>query len=390
MSFGKLIGKEVKKLASGVVKSEIRSNAKFGLKSVIKKLTGKSPEDAAREVEERLGYLSEHYTKNADNEISFKSSPLLVHEWLTRAPEFQGNLIKDLETGIVYLNKEEVNDEQRIDLMSSFAKKTGILSPSLNSHFIKAFELLPSSDYTSVRFGEVLGDWEERKKVIGKDSVIDEFLVKSFSGLQTDPVYATKLFRKWVIGTARRAMQPGTVMDGCFTIQGEAGTGKTLFFRNLLPTPFDGRTGEIYCDIKSPREFIESIVGKTIACFDELAGIKDPKLREVFKQLITTQKIQVRMAYNRKQTEYKLRQGFCATTNHKESFIQERAISRRIWVIEVGDKRLDFDYFMDNRADLWREAVYLANKGESCFLTPEEQIEVEKNNLKFLKGGSNV
>lgn len=376
----KTLAKEAKKMVTGLVKSEIRSNLKGGFKSLLKSFTGKSPEDAAAEVENNLGYLSAHYVTDKDNNVKYKPSSMFVYEWLTNAPEHTGKLIKDEESDQVYYDKVIWSPGLKNELMTSFLKKTKIQSPSISGHFDAALKLIPVSDYNASLFKEYLNEW-----VPGEASVIDKFLPNCFPGLETDPQYASRLFRKWMIGTARRAISPGCSLDGCFTLQGPPGTGKTSFFRNLLPEFFKARTGEIYCEIKSPQKVVENIIGKTVACFDEFAIIQDPKVKELFKQLLTMQNIDARWAYHRNPRRYALRQGFSATTNHTADLIHDPSMSRRLWIIQIGDKRLDFDYLENNRASVWHEAVYLAQQGESCFLSEKEQAEVEEFNKKFLK-----
>jgi putative DNA primase/helicase len=214
--------------------------------------------------------------------------------------------------------------------------------------------------------------------------MIDSFLPMLYGpGLETEAKYATKLFRKWIIGTARRAMNPGELLDGCFLLQGPASSGKTSLFRNILPEPFSKRTGEIFCDVKNPQKFVESIVGKTVACFDELSVLDHDNSVETFKYLLSSQYIDVRMPWARNPRRYLLRQGFAATTNRNQ-FITDPFLSRRLWIIQLnGKQRIDHKLLSKHRRDLWNEAVYFAEQGESCMLSPDEQKEVEEYNKQF-------
>jgi predicted P-loop ATPase len=138
------------------------------------------------------------------------------------------------------------------------------------------------------------------------------------------------------------------------------------------------------CNIKQPTKFVESIKGKTIACFDELSILDLPKSQEAFKQLLSSQYVDVRLAWARDVRRYALRQGFCATKNPKK-FIPDSFFSRRLWTIALNDKgRLDFDYLFANREDLWKEAVYYAENGEDTNLSFEEQKKVEETNKQFI------
>ena len=119
-------------------------------------------------------------------------------------------------------------------------------------------------------------------------------------------------------------------------------------------------------------------------CFDELSVLEHQNTRETFKQLLSSQAVDVRLPWRKDPQRFLLRSGFGATTN-KDKFIFDPFLSRRMWVIELNNsQRLNFDFLFANRDNLWKEALYLANKGESCYLSQEEQFKLEENNKKYL------
>ncbi len=372
----KILAKEAKSL----VRSEARSAVKKKVKDLYKNWKSKTPDDIRNEVMNTIGYSTTHYTLGKDNELKFKNSPVFIHEWLMNSPETKNKLVMDEESGQIFFDDDRWDNAIKLGLIEKFRNQTGSQAPSLHTNFEQALKLLVPTDFNAKKFKALLSDWD-----INKPSVINTFLKGCFGELQTDEAYANMIFKKWVIGTAKRAMEPGSSLDGCLVLKGTAGIGKTQFFRKLLPTPFDGRTGEVLGNIKDPRKFAESILGKTIACFDELTVLDNDKVENTFKQLLSSQNIDVRLAWRRDPQRYGLRQGFSGTTN-AEKFIKDEFMSRRFWVIELGEKRLDFDYLGEHRADLWREAVYLVSQGINCYLTPEEQKLVEKQNIKFISG----
>lgn len=374
----KFITKTLSSAASSILSGHIKKYAK----EKIEELTSKSDHQAQEEASRILGYDTNHYDVKK-NEVIFKSSAIFLHEWLTRSPFTAGKIARDEEDGDVYFDGEPMNNAIRRELLGKFLKATSINSPSVNGHFDKALDLLDVSDFTASKF---------KKEFVGKQAyvgpgdlhIIDNWLTNLFGdGLVTDKKYANMLFRKWLIGTARRAMNPGETLDGCLLLQGPAGTGKTQFFRKILPRPFEHRTGEINCDVKNPQKFVESIVGKTVACFDELSVLDHPGSLETFKSLLSSQNIDVRMPWARKPRRYALRQGFAATTNRNQ-FIADPFLSRRLWVIKVN-RRLNFDNLLNGSKlhELWNEAVHFALQGESCILSPDEQKQVEEYNKQF-------
>lgn len=366
-------GNEVKKLA--------RKAVGLKTKGLLEGFFAEKPEKTQARVEKILGYSSTHFKLSKDSTIQFQPSPVFVFEWLMTSPEMEGRLIKDEESGQLFLDDKLLDNTSKITLINCFLEITKIRAASVHSHFEQAFKMLQPADLISARF----------KTAFAADSdstaTIDGWLVNCFGeGIATDLPYANELFKKWIVGTARRAMTPGSSLDGCFTLVGPAGTGKTHFFRDILPAPFEERTTEVLNDIKDPRKLTESILGKTIVCFDEMAVLDQSKTEDIFKMLLTKQTIDVRLAWRRDPQRYNLRQGFGATKNlNKPKFIPDPTLSRRLWVVELNGKtRLNFDYVMAERGNLWKEAVRLAQTGFSVFLTPSEQAAVEAANMKYV------
>lgn len=370
----KLLAKEAKSL----FRSTARSKAKSTISNLAKKFFSKSEEDIKNEVIEKLGYLSAHYKVKNDEPI-FKGSSLFFHEFITNNPELCNKLIKDEETGKLFFNEKPITNNDKTKIIKFICDKTKITT-SAPSYFKTACDLLEVKDVNSIVFENEFSGWNEKN-----ESVIDSWLENCFgNGVLSDIKFSNILFKKWVVGTAARAMAPGSSLDGCLTLVGPPGVGKTRFFRNMLPEPFDSRTGEIYCSIKNPRQFTESIIGKTIACFDELSQLSDSKMEDVFKQLITSENIDVRLAYRRDPQRYELRQGFAATSN-SEKCIPNETFSRRLWIIKLGQERLNFEFVNKNNKKLWQEACYYAKQGFRTYLNREEQEHLEKINKNHLK-----
>ena len=368
------------KMLSSVVQSSAKSLLSSGLKKSAKdmfaKYTQKSDTQIEAEIIKTVGYSTQHYKLNKNREVIYKPSSVFFHEWLTNNPNTKGKLLKDEENGQVFYDGELLNNTTKLELINAFTNCTDIKSVAVSSHFDQAIKLMDTQDITSKKFASRFPVWVE-----GSESVINSFLQNCFKdGLDCDPEYASFLFRRWIIGAAKRAMNPGAAVQSCLVFCGPAGVGKTSFFRNLL----SDRTGEILCNIKNPQKFVENIVGRTICCFDELSVLEYPASLETFKSLLSLESVQVRLAWRRDPQNYKLRQAFCATTN-KQKFIPDEFFSRRLWTIPLNsNKRLDFDFLFANRDKLWSEAVHYAKTNESVHLSLEEQRKVEEFNVKYL------
>lgn len=370
------------KAAVSAARSLLLSEVKGSVKSLINAKRAKTLQDIQQEVKTNLGYLTSHYSVTKKNqEIIYKASPVFMHEWLMNSPLIKEKIIRDEESGHIYVNGEPITNAKKLELIERFISATNIKTSSISAHMDGALKLIDLSDFNAQKFKKHFSGWNETNP-----SIIDTWIQNTFGNLlDTNLDYASLLFRKWIIGTAKRAIEPGSNFDGCLVLTGPAGIGKTAFFRNLLPEPFNERTGEILCNVKNPQKFVESIKGKTIACFDELSVLDYRNSEETFKQLLSSQFIDVRLAWAREPRRYALRQGFCATTN-RDKFIPDQFFSRRLWTIKLNNNaRLNFDYMFANRHNLWAEAVWLAQRDNSCILSFDEQKMVENYNERFIK-----
>lgn len=375
------VAKFFTKTALSAARSLLLSEVKGSVKSLLDKKRAKTILEIHQEMMNSLGYVTLHYNVNKKTqEVIYKPSAVFCHEWLTHSPHVKEQIVRDEESGHIYVDGELLTNAKKLDLINRFITCTNIKNASVNSHMDNALKMIDLSDFNAQKFKNHFAGWTPERT-----SIIDTWIDNVFGDLLgSDKNYSRMLFRKWIIGTAKRAIEPGCNFDGCLVFAGPSGTGKTSFFRNLLPEPFNYRTGEILCNVKNPQKFVESIKGKTIACFDELSVLEYPRSEETFKQLLSSQFIDLRLAWAREPRRYNLRQGFCATTN-KQKFIPDQFLSRRLWTIALlGKGRINFDYLFANRQDLWKEAVYLALRGEPYTLSVEEQQLVETNNAQFL------
>lgn len=366
------------KMLSGAAKSLATSELKGVAKQLINKFKSRSQADIDSEISSKLGYNTQYYVLSKDQRVIYKPSAVFFNEWLVNSPLTAGKLSRDEEQGEVYYDGKPITNATKLDLINKFTKLTNIKNAGITSHLEGALKLLDTTDYTSIKFQDHFKGWSP-----SQTSVIDGWLQNCF---KLDNQYYSTLFRKWIIGTAKRITAPGTMFDGCLTLKGPGMIGKTSFFRNLLPPPFEQRTNEIYCNPKNPQKFVENILGKSVCCFDELQILDYARSVEIFKQILTSQNIDVRLVYRRDPVRFALRAGFCATTN-KDKFISDPFLSRRLWVINLEqENKLNFDYLFANREALWKEALYLVSQGESHFLSAEEHKCVENHNQRYLLG----
>lgn len=372
------------KMLTSVVQSSAKSLLSTGLKTqaknLIKQYTRKTPQQIEQEIVADLGYLTTHYKLDKDQNILYRSSAIFFQEWLHNSPLMKDKILRDEEDGVMYYNQHSLTNQDKVAIINLFVKTTNAQTPALSSHFDAAVKLFEPIDYNGHKFKQEMAAWNANNP-----SVIDTWLEKCFGeALTTDPAYARMVFRYWIVGAANRILNPGCSHDGCLVLAGPSGVGKTQFFRQIAPPPFEHRTGEVYCDLKNANKFVEGLIGKSICNFDEMSILDYPKTIELFKQLLTSQFWDVRLAWRRNVQRFKARTSFAATTN-RTHFLPDSNLSRRLWVIELNDaRRMDFDYYNATKTALWQEAVWCALQGHNYIPSQTEQQQIETNNQKYL------
>lgn len=375
-----LLTKMMSSVLQSSAKSLLTGGIKKGVKTLIKQQLQKSPQDIEKEIMGQLGYLTSHYKLDKDQNIVYKPSSVFMHEWLTHSPKIKDRVIRDEEDGEVFVDNVPLTNQVKVELIHLFIKDTNAQSSALSSHFDAALKLLEVSDYNAIKFKKHFTGWDNTHP-----SIIDTWLEKCYgANFSDDPVYCNLIFRRWIIGAANRIMNAGSTLDTCLVFQGKSGIGKTQHARKLLPTPFDNRTGEIYCDVRNTTRIQEALLKHSLATLDELSILDHPNTVETLKQLLSSQFIDVRLAYRRSPQRFKMRTALLGTTN-KERFIADAGLSRRLLVIPLSDTvHLDFIFLEANRTALWREACFLALRGDTYILTPQEQQSVQEHNMQFM------
>lgn len=198
-----------------------------------------------------------------------------------------------------------------------------------------------------------------------------EGLLISYLGAE-DTKLNRAIGKAWMIAAVRRVRQPGVKFDGVLTLQGKQGSGKSSFFR-ILATP-DGNTWfndslEMGC---SPKEVIENATGSWIV---ELAEMSNKRQAEEVKKFVSIEADRARTAYSRVASRVP-RQFVLGATVNREDFLFDDTGNRRFWVVKVGTSKLKA--LEKDRDQLWAEAAYLEDEGESHNIPEELWPEVEK------------
>lgn len=192
-------------------------------------------------------------------------------------------------------------------------------------------------------------------------------ILPDFLGAE-DNDYTRTAFRKSLIACVARIYKPGCKFDYVLTLVGKEGVGKSTLLNKLGGEWFSDNFGTL-----SGKESKEQLMGVWIMEISELAGLRKSAI-ETIKSYISTQEDRLRLAYGKNITEMPRKCVFFATTNDTD-FLKGTTGNRRFWPINIGinksTKSIHEEFTEGLRANVWAEAKYYFEKGESLWLGKE-------------------
>jgi predicted P-loop ATPase len=191
-----------------------------------------------------------------------------------------------------------------------------------------------------------------------------------------DPDYKYLFIRKWFVGII--ASIYGQHSPLLLVLTGGQNTGKTEFFRRLLPAEFKPYYAESKLDAGKDDEIL--MTQKLLIMDDELGG-KSKQEAKRLKELTSKDEFTLREPYGRKNVRLKRLAVLCGTSND-ELVLNDPTGNRRIIPINVLsiDHKL---YNSINKKELIIEAYNLYKDGGEWQLTAEDVIKLNKNTGEF-------
>lgn len=172
--------------------------------------------------------------------------------------------------------------------------------------------------------------------------------------------YTKAIGRKWLIGGAARALQPGCKMDNVLILEGPQGKGKSTLFSILGGEWFTDSIEEM-----QGKSSAERLCGTWIVELSELDALSRSDIKSV-KRFVSCLSDRYRPAYGRRVVDYKRTVIFGGTSNRNDYLRDDE--NRRFWPVETTSQ-IDFDKLKNARDQLWAEAVYRFKAGEQWYLS---------------------
>lgn len=280
-------------------------------------------------------------------EVFLKSNYKIKFNNITKIVEIDGEPITDYKFNSIYLQASRIVSEK-------VGKE-------------KVYDLL-HSDFTP-KYNPIL-EWFEQNK---NQNIPDGNILKLASCINSnmDAKHVHYFLRKWLLSLIASAH--GTYSILCLVLTGkEQGTGKTNFFRLLLPdelqhfyaqSKLEGKEGDV----------AKLMCIKWIICDDEFGG-KNKQDEKKFKELISTDIFSVRSPYGRYIEDLKRLSVLAGTTNEEE-ILNDITGNRRIIPIPVNS--IDHEKYKSiNKDHLFIELYNEYLKDKDGFMLTREDIQL--------------
>lgn len=252
-----------------------------------------------------------------DVELWLRSNYPIKKNIITRSYELNGRELEMEDLNTIYIDGKKKFDKLTREIFDTILFSTS--TPSYN----------PIKDY----FDELNWDCYDR---------IDD-LTKSITSDTGDHAWRRQMITKWLIGIIE------SIYDGepnvlCLVLAGAKNTGKTQFFKRLLPTPLVRFFANSQLDKGKDDELL--MTQKLIIFDDEYSG-KSKQDSKHMKKMLSSDSFTLREPYGRKNITLPRVATLCGTCNETE-LLNDSTGNRRIIIIEATGR---FDYQLYNNID---------------------------------------
>jgi predicted P-loop ATPase len=325
------------------------------------KAAGLSKEAIIETLEKQGGFSAEESTEIVEQivskDIKFKSESVsediaayintfdLKKNLITRKIELNGRAIDDSDINSMFLDTKAVFKESNKDLVTSIIFSNRI--PTYN----------PLHEFFEEQLYEYNNDqWPNIQLLL--------------SSVNTDTEHADFFILTWLLSIVASAY--GHKSELVLVFCGEKqGTGKTHWFRYILPKPIRYLYAESKMDAGKDDEIL--MCGKIIINDDEYGG-KSKREEKRMKELTSKEFINVREPYGRVSTDLKRLAVFCGTSNEMQ-ILSDPTGNRRIMPIHI----VDIDQDLYNQCDkdgLWRELFCMFQMGANYKLLGDDILKL--------------
>ncbi|WP_436357947.1 VapE domain-containing protein [Brevundimonas sp. CEF1] len=174
-------------------------------------------------------------------------------------------------------------------------------------------------------------------------------LFVDYVGAEDNP-YHREAALLFLLGAVTRVFEPGHKFDFVPILEGVQGKRKSTFIRTLAKHWF----AELEGDFHDAKGMVERMQGAWLLELAELSGFSKAEVTTI-KGFISRQTDKVRMAYDRRATEFQRQCVFLGSTNETE-YLRDNTGGRRFWPIACSVEEIDTDRLAGEVDQIWAEA----------------------------------
>ena len=319
----------------------------------LEKHGGISAEDSKEIVEQIVSKDIKYKSENVTEDIaSYIKTFELRKNLITRKIELNGRAIDDSDLNSIFLDSKGVFKESTKDLITSIIFSNRIASYNPLHEFFEEELFIPHNfQYPNLQL--------------------------LLASVKSSTPNADMFITRWLLSVVASAYghHSPLVLVFCGPKQG---TGKTHWFRYILPKPIRYLYAESKMDAGKDDEIL--MCGKLIINDDEYGG-KSKKEEKRLKELTSKEFINVREPYGRVSTDLKRLAVFCGTSNETQ-ILSDPTGNRRIIPILIDD----IDHELYNQCDkvgLWRELFQMFQAGCEYTILREDIIALNEATEMF-------
>lgn len=289
------------------------------------------------------------------------------------------------------------NYKLRMNEVTGYLEQYGqqVSQGSLNTIFIAAKKLMPNVDYhllLRLLKSDFIESYNPFYEFFGSDGIAVELPAipdrkqKEYSSPLIDllaetiendnPQYTLFFLRKWLVSVISSAHKVHSPLLLC--LLGKQNTGKTEFFRRLLPKELMTYYAESKLDKEKDDELL--MTENLIIMDDELGG-KSKQDNIKLKHITSKQYFSLRRPYGDHNEKILRLAVLCGTSNYNE-VMSDPTGNRRIIPIDVIDIKKDL-YNSINKKDLWMEAYGLYKQGFDWRVTSYDILYLNTDQSKY-------
>ncbi len=216
--------------------------------------------------------------------------------------------------------------------------------------------------------------WDQTPRLNG-------LLGQYFSMENAAPIYE-EISKKWLVSSVARLMKPGSKVDTVVILAGNQGIGKSQGLQALVPNPEWYSDAAI--DLHSKDALLAIHSGLVLLEFSELSDFNRKEASKI-KAFISATKDRFRLPYARNLVEYQRQLIFTGSTN-RFGFLNDKSGSRRFWPAKIDS--VDLPAIIEDRDQLWAEALHLYRSGYQWWLDAKQQDEFDKIAASFQENDS--